>query len=200
MAKALDFNMLLTKLSNVFKHDMYIYNNKYCIGGTESENENEGQILCVLNQEASDLLKSIYKSDYISFSDIKKAKKEPEVYMSIVKDSITQKLIKTQYESLQNEIDKKENKCKWNTLELSESDIEDIFVNRNLHAFFENDDKVPTVELVKSTFPLLSEKNVGDTEIMYKSFGKDENDIASLVIGYPTELFYVYNYIMYFSM
>ena len=40
MAKV-TMDTLLTKLSSVFKDDLYIINNLYCLGGTESENKNE---------------------------------------------------------------------------------------------------------------------------------------------------------------
>lgn len=198
MSKTLDFNSLLTKLANVFKTDMYIYEYKFCIGGKYSEADNEGQILCTLNPEYEEMMKTLYKSDYIFFSDIKKAKKEPETYISVVTDEFTQHLIKKQYKSLVNNI---ERTGKWRELTLSEADIIDIFVDRNLHTFFTDDESVPKLDLVKTSFPLLSEKNAGETTIMYKSFGKDEEtEIATIVISYVVEWFQIQEYLMYFEL
>ena len=36
---------LLVKINNVFRTDMYLIHNKYCIGGIESEDLNPGKYL-----------------------------------------------------------------------------------------------------------------------------------------------------------
>ena len=51
------FKDILTKVSNVFKNDMYIIDYQFCLGGKESEDFNRSTLLCVLTPELMELVK-----------------------------------------------------------------------------------------------------------------------------------------------
>lgn len=199
MAKPLTFNELLTKLSNVFKKDMYIYKYKFCIAGNDSDAETEGSFICTLNEEYADLIKSLYKDkEYIFFSDVKKAKKEPETYITSINDDFSQHIIKKKFDSLNKVISKSNG---WEELKLSEDDVNEIFFERKLFPLFKDDKTKATFDLAKSAFPIISEKNINEYVIMYNYLGTDEEDnISSLLFSYSLEWFKVDEYIMYLEL
>ena len=61
---------VLNKISGVFKHDCYIINHKYCIGGDISEEDNVGIYLCILNDNFRDILIENFPEKEIIFFSI----------------------------------------------------------------------------------------------------------------------------------
>ena len=45
-----------TKLKNIFKHDVFMMNNSYCIAGQKSYEKLQGQIITIAQPKYKDLL------------------------------------------------------------------------------------------------------------------------------------------------
>ena len=78
MAKEIVLKDILTKITNVFKTDMYVINSQICIGGSESEESTPGTFICILSPEATGIMKKEFPEKYKLLS-----KEEKEIVDSI---------------------------------------------------------------------------------------------------------------------
>ena len=188
------FNDLMTKISNVFKSDMYILNNKYCIGGTESEEKNITQIVCLLTPECSDLIKETFPdSDVVYIKDVKKIKDDLDEFSSL-------KIFETEKKDLINRRDKVLDRAlkvdTWKSFEFSDEDISNIFSEGMTYELFTNNDKIPSVTISKSLFPMVKEK--GANLLYYQiDIPDNDDDLIHLITSFDTEWFQIYNMIQY---
>lgn len=188
------FNDLMTKISNIFKSDLYIINNKYCIGGADSEDKNITQILCLLNQESSNLVKEQFPdTDIIYIKDVKKIKENFD-------ENIELKIFESEKNDLLNKRDKIMklvlNIDSWKSFEFTESDITDIFTDGKTFEMFTEDSNIPNLTISKTLFPMVKEKTVN--QLFYQIFIPDnEYELIQLVTSFDTEWFQIYNLIQY---
>lgn len=188
------FNDLMTKISNVFKSDLYILNNKYCIGGAESEDKNITQIVCILTPDCSELIKETFQeSDVIYIKDVKKVKDNIEEFSSLkIFDSEKKDLIKQRDKVLDFAL-KVDN---WKSFEFSDEDIESIFSDGKAYELFTENDKIPSVTVSKSLFPMVKEK-VANFLYYQIYIPENEDDLIHLITSFDTEWFQIYNLIQY---
>ena len=152
---ALKINDLFTKISYVFKNDIFIINNKYVIGGSKSELANVGEMFCVLNDDYIELCKSdITETEIISINNIKDAKKDLSKEVNYNIHTTVEENIRTILKNRKNHI---KNISEWKKLEFSESDYDDFF-NKGLNVELFKDKKLPSITINKNIFPLLTEK------------------------------------------
>lgn len=191
---SLTFNDLMTKISNVFKSDLYILNNKYCIGGPESEDENITQIVCLLTPECSEIIKQTFPdSDVVYIKDVKKIKDNFDDFSSL-------KIFETEKKDLLKRRDKILDLAlkvdTWNSFEFTEDDIIDIFKEGMTYELFTNNDKIPSVTISKSLFPMVKEK--GANSLYYQIYiPESDDDLIHLITSFDTEWFQIYNLIQY---
>lgn len=201
MGKLLSFDGLLTKLSTPFKSDMFIYKGIYCCGGDLTEERNEGHILCTLNPDYISMMSAKFPNiEVVYLSDVKKAKKEPDKYINTKVDKEKYEYCQSLCETLIKDIDEVST---WSDIIFSDDDINDIFIDRNLHWILNDDDTKVPVQIAKSTLPLLTEKNIKDTQISfnYKKFVTEEkNELNRLILSYNTEWFKLDEIITYVNI
>ena len=194
-----DYNTLLTKITNVFKTDMIIYKYQYCIGGEESEEKNEGEIICTLTPSFMNLIKTMFPmEEYIYFKDIKKLKKEGENdYLELIHDKKKMKEIEDKVEKLTKLFSDKD---KWLPILFTEEDVNELFIEKNLVTLFKNDSKAINLDIAKSALPLISEKNCLDTTILYHYIKPNEEGIATALLSYKTDWFMIDEVIRYLPL
>jgi len=193
MAK-ITFNELMTKISNVFKTDVYILNNTYCIGGSESEEKNITQIVCLLTPESSELIKQTFPdTEVVYIKDVKKIKDDLEEFSSLkIFESERKDLIKRRDKIL--DLALKVNA--WMSFNFTDEDIENIFSEGMTYELFTDNDKIPSVTISKSLFPMVKEKAAN--ALYYQIYIPDnDDDLIHLITSFDTEWFQIYNLIQY---
>lgn len=197
MAKKIVFNDILTKVSNVFKADMYLLDYQFCLGGKESEDSTSYTSICILSPEAIELVKEMFPNNKdILFTNVKKAKTELAEYSKT-------DLSKTEIDNI---IKRKEsilqivnNINTWNSFDFTEETWNDIIKEGKTIEMFENDDTIPTVLIGKSVFPMVTVKNTSN--LYYQLIKpKNEYDLYKLVTSFDTELFQIYTIIQYLKL
>ena len=197
MAKEIKLKDILTKITNVFKTDMYVVNNQICIGGSESEESTPGTFICILSPEATNVMKKEFPDkEVVMFNDIKKAKTELEKYSHIVNGKEAEdirdlskelfKIVKN-IKSWTKFIDDKDTK-------ITEEDIISIIKDGQIKNIFEEMDSRPTVPIGKSFLPLVTTKNIDDINFSYIKENKDTG-LHTLLMELDTDFFQIYNII-----
>ena len=191
------FKDILTKVSNVFKNDMYIIDYQFCLGGRESEDSNRSTFLCVLTPELMELVKEQFpENKNIFFSNVKKAKDDLSLYSDIkIKEDELKRITEKR-----NHIMKIISSIKsWNNFNFDETTVTNIFKNGDSIELFQDDEKIPSVTIGKTLFPLVTEKNANN---MYYSviLPKENSDIYQLITSFDTEWFQIYNIIQYLNL
>lgn len=196
MAK-LTIKDILIKIMNVYKHDIYILNYKYCLAGTESESSNIGQTLCVLNDEASTVFKEAYPEKSLIFiDDIKNAKLKLEEH---TRTEFNEDEIKTISDRF-NFIDKLVKKIdEWKSFDFDEQKILALFKNGETVELFSQEKNIPTVTISKSLFPLVTEKKL---ERLYYNIipAKNSDELTTFVTSFDFELFQLYSIFLYMNL
>lgn len=194
---AITINDLLTKISNIFKTDMYILDWRYCLGGKVSESKNPGTILCVLEPDVVKVLKNEFpKNKVIFFSDIKKAKTDQEEF------------IKTDFtESEENELFKKQMDLdndllrirEWKSLGLTEKQVYDLLKRKTIVGIRASNryEFVITNQLL----PLVTESTVGTVTYTITKTPPNDSGICmtKLILKYDHPYFVYYNTIYYLT-
>ena len=192
----LTFDDLITKTSYVFKKDAYLVNNRYAIGGTNSEIENVSEFLCVYNTDFMNVLKDKFEDKkVVSILDLKKVKKEPKLLITDINEELETEVIerKNKLEKLILSIDN------WKSFDFNEDDAETLFGKYNSLELFTDNDKIPSVTITKSLFPLIKPANAEN--LYYKVIIPEDNEeLIQLVISYDTEWFQIYNLVHYITI
>lgn len=202
MAKELTINEVLTKLAYIFKKDMYVINHSIVIGGMDTEIINPGSFLVKLKSEFIEVFKKEFEGkSLIYFSDVKKAKKEPEKYIFTNTELIFKNIEdKEEYEGRKNKLLSETDRIKsWNKVEFTEEQLELLYEASTNVKLFETVKEVPSLVITKSVFPLITEKNV---DILYYSITEEKryDNMYKIVFTYDIDFFTVYNLIFYYKM
>lgn len=187
MAKETTFRDLLMKISNVYPSDMYLIYNSYVIPGSFSDDDNNGEYLCILTPELKEICNKIYSNeDIVYISNIKNAKDKLEENSSIIKSQITKKEV---LDRLNEDLDSYKKIDSWNTFSLTEKELDDLYTKKIIINLFEDDDKIPTVSVSKKLFPLINEKQIN--EVIYNNtlISNDEDEIRKLTISFDYAFF-----------
>ena len=157
MAKV-TMDTLLTKLSSVFKDDLYIINNLYCLGGTESENKNETQIVLQLSPQSCSVVKELFPdNNYVYIKNIKEAKKEFDKNVSF-------KIFESEKNDLQSRLNKVLDFVKasdtWENFNFTEEEAEYVFTDGYSLDIFGEDSGIPQVRIARNLFPLVTVKRL----------------------------------------
>jgi hypothetical protein len=171
---------------------MYIINNQYVIGGSESEENNSGYYLCRLSPCVIEVCKDLFDSNKIYYiSNIKNAKDKLNDYLSEVKNKSEIEDINKRIQDMLDCINKTET---WKSFNFSENDITNLFENNISMNLFQDNKKIPEITISKSLFPLVTEKNVSD--LYYNITTDKEYNELIVSLDFPLfQLYMVYKYI-----
>ena len=188
---------ILSKLSNIFKNDIYIYKKRYIVGGHISEPRNVTRFLCVLNVEYIEFLNCIPDNiDLVYLADIKKSKETFETDITSEISSDIKEEIISFIKVTENKID-----CvkAWDNFGLSDEDKSILFEESDLFLLFENEPKYPSVLISKTIFPLVTIKNC-DKLYFHVNLPKEKKDLVELITSFDFDLFQIYNIITYLDL
>lgn len=193
---------LLTKLSNVFKKDMYIIQSLHCIGGDSSESENAGKAIVTLDKDMSDSIKDYFgDSAVIYFNDIKKAKaafdtEEEYLYIKISMEEKDKKAIFEKRDSLLKIV---QNISDWKHFNFTDNQLKALFDDSEMILLFSDNPDIPEVYITKSLFPLVTRKDI--TNLYYSAFKtRNIKNTYTLVTSFDFDYFQVYNIFYYLKM
>ena len=182
---------VFTKLSYVFKTDLFIIDKKYVIGGSESNLKNVGTMMCELSDDSIEVIKEeLPDSDMIYIKNVKDAKKnlDDNIVINILPTTKNNML-----ESLE-DIIKMINKCKkWDNFKLTEEEYKDFF-DKSITIQVCKDETLTPISIAKVLFPMLSEKNFENLLYNLKTDGEYTDN---LITKFEIEYFTLYN-ILYF--
>lgn len=187
-------NDIFTKLAYVYKNDLLIINKKYVLAGDKSYTSCVGDMLCILTDEAEEILKTdLPDANIILINDIKSAKTnlEKEMVLNPIQwiDSSILNTLKTR--------DKKQKNVKsWKKIELNDEEFDDFFNKGFSIDLFTESDNIPTVTISKNLFPLLSDKNYDNF-----SFNVKVNDeLCEFISKLETPHFTIFNILYYLDI
>ena len=148
---------VFTKLSYVFKTDLFIINKKYVIGGSDSNLKNVGTMMCELSDDSIEVIKEeLPDNDMIYIKNIKDAKTD------LQNNIITEILPTTKdgvLESLKELKKQKKKITNWGKLTLNEDEIDRLF-NKNVSIEICKEETDTPVIISKNMFPMLTEKKL----------------------------------------
>lgn len=183
MAKVDIVKDLLVKITNIFRNDLYISHNKFCLGGKLSEDLNIGHYLCELTEEVTNAYNEVIdKADVIYIESIKNAKTDF--------DSCIKKVIGDEKENVEKQIDTYvelfRSVNEWKKFQFTETDINILYDDVNyLHFHPEGTDS--TVIISKTLFPLMKEK---DFQNAYYHINKNiQDNLDQMLITYDFKYF-----------
>lgn len=196
MAKIL-LKDILSKLSNIFKNDIYIYKKRYIVGGHISESRNVTRFLCVLNVEYIELFNCIPEEDELVYLlDIKKSK---DTFQSDITNNIddnTKEEIISFIKTTEHKIDSVKS---WDNFDWNDKDKITLFEDNDSLLLFENSKKYPSVLISKTIFPLITIKNC-DNLYFHVNLPKEKKDLVELMTSFDFDLFQIYNIITYLDL
>lgn len=174
---------LLVKITNIFRTDLYISHNKFCLGGPLSEEVNIGHYLCELTEEVSSAYNEVIdKNDIIYIGSIKNAKTDFDTNIKKVvapEDMYIEERINNFIQLFRSVDD-------WKKFQFTENDINILYDEVNyLHFHPEGTDS--TVIISKTLFPLMKEK---DFQNAYYHINKDiQENLDQMLITYDFKYF-----------
>lgn len=185
-----------TKISNVFKDDLYIIKNTYCIAGKSSDQKNISKILCMISPDIISLLKEVFPDmDYVYIQKIKESKKDIANNFTTKISDIEKKELDKTVSFIMSNVNKTK---KWDSFNFSDEVSEKIFKDGELFELFKDSD-IPSLTMSKSLFPMVTPKTAND--ILYAVYvPKNENDLVTLVSSFPTTYFQIYSIIQYIKI
>lgn len=174
---------LLVKITNIFRTDLYISHNKFCLGGPLSEEVNIGHYLCELTEEVSNAYNEVIdKNDIIYIESLKNAKTDFDTNIKKVlapEDKYIEERINNFIQLFRSVDD-------WKKFQFTETDINILYDEVNyLHFHPEGTDS--TVIISKTLFPLMKEK---DFQNAYYHINKDiQKNLDQMLITYDFKYF-----------
>lgn len=182
---------VFTKLSYVFKNDLFIIDKKYVIGGSDSNLKNVGTMMCELSEDSIEVIKEeLPDSNMIYIKHIKDAKKnlDDNIVINILPTTKNNML-----ETLK-DINKMITKCKkWDNFKLTEDEYNDFF-NKAIAIHVCKEETTTPITIAKVLFPMLTEKNF---ENLVYNLKTDAEFTDNLITKFEIEYFTLYN-ILYF--
>lgn len=191
--KQLTSKDILNKLSSIFKKDIYIVNNIYCIGGNITEKETTGISFCILNTDIAETLKEEFGNYRILYiEDIKKEKASLEtdkgLYLKVKFSKNEEKVILNTIENLNNIIKRIDT---WDKFNWTESEIVAILDSGDMITLFTDNKNIPELFVSKVVFPGIAKNNINSLYYsVYKS--KDLKGIYELVTSLDVDIFQLY--------
>jgi uncharacterized protein YaiI (UPF0178 family) len=192
MSKKIEFKDILTKVTKIFKTDFYILHNKYILGGNDSEEENNGTFLVVLNEEAVECVqKQFNTNDIIYIKDGKKAKTELDKYVSVITDTGNN----NKEDLLKRVLNYVNSSTNWDSFILTEEESNNLFKEGILYKLFDNDKDIPTLLIGKKAFPGILKAEIAN--IVYHLFKPDKDEIFRVLFRYHDAISTVYEIIQF---
>ena len=183
MAAKLDFKTLFIKLNNIFPKDMYIFHNWCAIAGSNSETENIGFYMCILDQQARDLLNGLFPNNPILYvKSVRETKTDISKVEEILDNNVIDKLNSTvntfmeQYNSYEN----------WDSFNFTPDDVAALFDNNESLVIFKDDDTKSELVISKSLFPLVTSKTIDTVKYAYDS---SNDELHQIIVDYRYDLF-----------
>ena len=193
MAK-LTIGDVFTKVSYIFKKDTYFIQNRYCIGGVESEGCNVSRFLCIFSPDVMNILKEEFQDNEVVFiTDIKKVKKDYDTYLKTDLSDEQKKEIIDIKDKMEKEI---LNIDTWKPFNFSEDEAKNLIDFNNTHELFSDNTDVPAVTISKAIFPIIKSTEVSSLYYNVK-VPEDKNELVDLYVSYDTQWFQVYNKVQY---
>ena len=191
--KELELKELLNKLAPIFPSDLCIVDGKDVIEGNLSYTKTNGHCWCILSAEAMELLGKLYPDcKYIYVKDVKKAKVDPDTYITTDRKKI---LIDDIEERRHNYLLKYDETNICNPLLIDDTLIENIFNGHDVNITIPEYEK-GRVNLSKSLLPTITKKNINDmkyTAVEVDTRDSEENIIAVIfLIDEPLCTLYMY--------
>ena len=151
--KEIQMDDILTKVSHIFKKDVYIVNHKYFISGEKSQDEIPGPTLVTID-DGIESIKDFYKENNIIYiEDIKKFKAGDKSLLRLVDDEDEIDLINRDLDTIIKLVDEVKS---WDNLIIPE-EYHETFFNESEHIeLFSWDDKIPTLRASKVIFPTIT--------------------------------------------
>lgn len=173
---------LFTKLKKLFKHDLYIINKEYIIGGKASNDELPGYVICRLDIKYIKALFNVYKEeDVLYIADISNKELSPVLdtdYIINIKNTLCNKI---------------DNIDTWNSLiDLLKDDMIKLLMSDNMSIDIDADNN--KIILAKSLLPLITLKNIHK---VYYHISNGDN-ISEIIYTYTQDqftLYVIYNFI-----
>jgi hypothetical protein len=199
MAKEITVPDVLNKLSNIFTKDMYLIQNRYCIGGNETDDETAGKSICILSPDIMDIFIDYFgNTQVIFFENLKKAKatfntEDEYKYVKVRIEERNKKQLIDNKDGLMKTIDSIKG---WNQFEFTEKELDLIMNEGNVITLFKDNNDIPEVTISKSIFPSIKQKDFSN---VYYSVSKAKNlkNMYTLVLSYDHNIFQFYNIIYY---
>lgn len=183
--KKIDLKTFLMKIVNIFPKDMYLVHNWCAIAGTESDDENRGLYICILNSDVRELLnKSFPNNPVIYIKSVRDAKAD----VTKIDEVLDEKIIKNIENTVDSFMKSFNNYDTWETFNFTETEINDLFEERKSLMLFENDENRSPLIISKSVFPLITGKNINDVKFVYDIYG-DGKDLNQIIMSYDYDLF-----------
>lgn len=196
MAK-IDLSVLLTKISHVFLRDAFIYKNNYVFAGEETEEETVIESFIELGLDYNPVLTSLYPdAKKIYINNIKEAKKDIDSHITSDIPTNLLEYSDNKYKKIKELVDSI--KC-WDSLDLTEKDIADIYENGTCIELFKDNDKYPNVVVGKKMFPLVTAKTI-DKVVYHVKKDKKIPELYTLITKYNEGSIILYNVIKYIKI
>lgn len=181
----------LTKISYVFKSDIYVIDHKYILGGPSSETKNIGKMCCVLTEETSNLLKTeVSDKDFFVIINVKEAKKNLQENLNENIWESTKDIAKDTLKDFKKVIKKI---TEWKEFTFDEKSHDDFF-NKNITVKACDKETETPISISKNMFPMLTEKNLEKLGYKLDTSGEYTDN---LITKFDTDFFTIYE-ILYF--
>lgn len=191
--KQLTSKDILNKLSGIFKKDIYIVNNLYCIGGNITEKETTGISMCILTTDIAEILKEEFGSYRIIYiEDVKKEKAvldtDKGLYLKVKFTKEEEKVILNNVDNLNNTIKKIET---WEKFNWTDDEVVAILDSGDMITLFTDSKDIPELFVSKVVFPGIAKNNISSLYYsVYKS--KDLKGVYELVTSLDIDIFQLY--------
>lgn len=190
---------VLTKISNVFKNDIYVVDYLYCIGGDESEEKNETKIVLQFSPDVIELWKELSPDNGCFYiKSVKDAKTDfaNNIVTNLASDKVTE--IHNRVNEVNDFVEMTET---WDSFSFSEEELATLFDNNGSIELFNQNDEIPSVTVAKNIFPLVTAKTVN--KLYYKVYLPDEDnaeELVNMITQFTADYFQIYSRMEYIPM
>jgi hypothetical protein len=185
---------ILNKLATIFKRDIYIVNNIYCIGGNITEKETTGISFCILNSDIAETLKEEFGNYRIIYmEDVKKEKAaldsgDKGLYLKVKFSKDEEKTVLNSIENLNNIVKKID---KWDKFNWTEDELVAILSDGDMITLFTDNKDIPELFVSKVVFPGIAKNNIDS--LYYSAYkNKDLKGVYELVTSLDCDMFILY--------
>jgi hypothetical protein len=195
MAK-IDIKTFFTKIVNVFPKDMYLVHNWCAIAGDESDGENRGFYICILDSEIRTLLNKTFPNHPTLYI---KNIRETKTDMSKIQEILDEKILKNIDSIVESHMSKLNSVTYWDTFHFTEEEKTALFSDGDSLELFKNDKYKSPIIISKSLFPLITEKTIDNVRYSYNN-DEDENGLNQIIMVYDFDFFQLVMRYMYLKI